>query len=317
MSSDKLKGSKPGTENQELLGLLRELDGGEGTVMYRRLAAGGAAVNVQWPPVLRERNRSAINLEKHLIGIHREELASLLKDACARLVMSSDKVNGIVLLNRTDGVAVEPPSEGDWKQRCTQMRATLPDPVGSEAEMLVLDRLVAPAVGGAPNLREVAEAGLSLAPSTALQIYRAYGLEADGDFRGAACVLEKAHQESWKYMNQLESAAVLGRVALADGDPLGALRWYERAATGREPYSHGAIGWVFSSIQAGQADALRCAAGELLNHLGTDMSIFDDYVIRLRADLLSGGWEPTQGAIQLSKMSWSDDHVQRIFKLFR
>ena len=303
--------------NEELLGLLRELDGGIDTPFGQRLASKEAVLPLEWPPAARRRERSAAMLEKHLVQVHREELGALLKDACLRLLVTDEKLGGMVFLNKINGLSQEPKKPVEWSQELKIRRDTFPDPPGSEAEMLVLERLVAPIVGKAPSLREVAEAGLRLAPSTAFEIYRGRGLEAEGNLREAGEVLERAYANSSLHMNRLVAACARGSIAFLSNEFPTALAWCKLSCSGREPYLSGALSWLFFAVPSGQAEDFLQAAHEFHNHSDGNQSLMTSFCVRKRAERLDGVWKPSKAALSLLEKTSSDDHVQQVLNIFR
>ncbi len=301
----------------ELLGLLREMKGADISIPGKRLESGGAFFSSEWPSRSTPCQPSAAKLERHLLRVHREELGLLLKDACLRIFVSDRNLGGVVLLDRVNGEPQMPQDGKDWGRDLVAKREAFPDPDGSEAEMIVMDRLVAGGNANGPSLREVADAGMRLAPSTAFQIYQGYGYESEGALVSASQKLERAYHGASRYMNRIEAACALGSLSSQLGSEGSAIRWYKQASLGIAAYPQAALGWVFFALQAGDTKELRDAGGALEDHLGSDATMLDEYCVRLRTDLFTGRWEPTRESQRIHSQHLRTDYVDRIHRAFR
>ena len=306
------------TVDENLLGLLREMGAADHRIV-RRLASATASEGNEWP-LRRHRPRPTVtSIEEHVRAVHREELGSLLQDACMWTLLASEESSGMVFLNEVGGVPLEPMGLADWSRDLARKRSAYQDPTGAEAQMLVLERLRHPHRGQLPTLREIAVAGMALAPSTAFEIYVARGIHMAGDAAGAGVMLEQAIERSSHPLNRAVAASTRGWIASEAGDRALATKWYA-AACGHEGFSPVyAMSWLFNALQSGQVDEAEQAAIELSNLGALCEATLADFCLRTRTARMGRVWSPSGIAsgtgAHLSKTD--DDHVDRILQLFR
>jgi len=168
-----------------------------------------------------------------------------------------------------------------------------------------------------PTLRMVAEEGESLIPAESLRIYRARGLESEGELDSAVAVLSRVIARPQIAGNISRAASVLGRWASERGDFRQAVAWYERSATAGSPFPAGAQSWVFFAIQTGDQESLRRAGQALVDAQEATDRAFCQYLTRVRASRLSGLWHPTPKSQELTKsMKGDHEQIEKILGLF-
>lgn len=165
---------------------------------------------------------------------------------------------------------------------------------------------------------ELATAGYSVAPSEALKMFRAHGLEDAGDQRAAMALFQDVSNRPHIRMNASVSCASVGRLEFRRGNVPGAIRWNRKSAVGHAPNLPGVLGWLFSSIQGGLEQELRAAMDVYHGIEETSIDQTRVFLTRKRADRFSGEWAPSSDSTAILRLDLDAGPIlEGLFDLFR
>jgi|GEM_PF-1469967 len=305
-------------DDPELLGLLTELVDQEDRVLLKsavpRLRRNFYAESVPISP----RVAGLSSLERKLLEAYREDLGRLLTDLCFRLLHAHEKLGDRLVLSRSkSGLEVRPQRIELLEQRADALfrRAALLSDAGTSLE--VARKLLADSVQGDGDLLRAAEAGMQIAPSEALRVYRGRGLEAMGDRPGAIRLLEHVYRNPTIFLNKIIAAGSIGAIVYEDKDYALAAAWYQHSAGTRVPYALGAVSFLASAIQVGDNKLTDRAARTLGDSCTPTDPMLLNFLSRVRMKRFAGSWHPTPESRNISIKRFSNDEpATKVLKLF-
>lgn len=286
--------SPSNSSDQELRGLLLELCGqNDRHLLTSAFSALRTQIAKSIEPIS-SRMPGLSSLERHLVDVHREALAELLKEACLDLLLNCPSLASRVVPNRNEmeEECLPRPAGRLSKDAAVLIESNVWASREADTRALVQRLLIQPR-SSTPSLRVVAEAGSSLAPSEALSIYRARGLEAEGEHSAACELLIDTYRTPANAMNRLVAAGTVAAIVDRDGDLASAVKWYERSAGTSERYWVAAAPWITCCIKAGDSRSLARAKAVFLERECANSLRTQTYLKATRASRFSGSWSPS------------------------
>lgn len=257
--------------------------------------------------------RSEALLEDHLLRSYREELASLLLDACR-----------LALELRPESVLQHAPSRRrhrasatreDWNRRArplSQLR------IGEESSAVALVEATLKRGLGERPLRDLAMASYRLVPRPSAMIYLAIDASHGGDKLRAVELLARMLQEE-------QSAAVascawtnLARVYADLSRYVDAFEASRKAALLEPEMGYAPLSYLCQAIQVGSVRDAKRAASMSQEVLDGREEIIHAYSSWLKTARLGGVWRPTRDASAVaSALSSSASQMQEVLDAFR
>ncbi len=267
---------------------------------------------------LSEHSSSLSSMERHLLAVHRSELGELMRDACLRLLYEHRTIGAYVIPSTPQDCKQKPLGKAAWRDRATRARALYADPEDLADPLALMDVLMS--VGGQePDLLDVAQAGLRIAPSTTLRRYCALGHIGRGNLEVAEEILKGALVRYVPAIDRTKATCWLGHIAFLRGDLAQSIEWNRQGATEREPIPTSTISWFIQAVQAGAESEVTRAAAVMADLFSGLDEVFEQSCRGLMTNRLAGTWEPTPEAHQYLRHSHSGlpSHAMRILDAIR
>ncbi|MFT7670466.1 MAG: hypothetical protein ACI8X5_003175 [Planctomycetota bacterium] len=307
--------SNPLEHDEEFRGLMQELVGAKNSTLLRRPPPEMRKSWAEPSGLLSENSPSLSSLEKKLLATYRQDLGQLFSEACLR-VMFSEKGYAVWALKGTTefGQDIEPLSDRAWvaKRKGVLGRSSGDRPLED------LDRILGQCGNRGGGMLELAEAGLVVAPTDALRVFRAQGLELIGQFTPARQQLEDVHCRAATHRNRRLAADAIGRLCLGQGDLRAAVDWYSLAGTGPAPLRPGVLTWLFHAIQLGDESSATRAMDVISDDRENYTGMVEMMCRRKVTGRLALEWQPSEGASRVLRIETHrrSNEVEKICSLF-
>ena len=253
-------------------------------------------LRVQRPPLVRgvlERGSQPTTglsaAEKELAGVHRTELAALLREACVMRLVEPPEADCVVGREVDVSRRVEVPRVADWRGRARHALDALDEglPGADLIDLCVKEN------GERPSAAQLAAASLRLAPHDSARIYVGVDLVMRDEPRTAIRVLENVLAGAPSPLHASNAWENIGWALLETDRPAEALDAYRRAACAGAPRSTPLMNAFHVAVLLGETDeALRLGA-ELDELITAEHPSVAPFVAGVRQRRSEGYWAPT------------------------
>lgn len=245
----------------ELEGLLRELAADPRSQLLRLPRPRTLPQLLARPDLVRPTHTGLTKAERHLLHVHRDELANVLRRACL-MRFFSDPERAIYLNRSIDAhtqIQVETPEQ--WRARARDTLADLrrsPDPLEGIA---LVEACLRPDTERSVTITQLARASMLLQPTDTADSYVGLDLLLSDRFAEGASVMEGVLARPSTRVIRSCALEALGHASSQSGDTASACMLYRAASDECLERPSASVGWLASALQAGlKAQAIEAGA---------------------------------------------------------
>jgi hypothetical protein len=229
--------------------------------------------------------------ERHLLQVHRAELAFMLRQACVSKLYAHPEAKFRLIRNVAPGVRVEAPPPSHWRRNLGhELRIARADGIEFEGIELLQSCVAADGFARA-SVAQLAAASIRLEPTDQARIYSAVALMFDGDDRTAVDVFHRVIDATSSRRMQACAWTEIGDAANRQGRFGNAIICYRTAARldadwAPAPLSLMSVGTVIANVEA-----IGRAAMVVERLFEVNPSGWREYIGQLRAKRAAQGHE--------------------------